>query len=142
MNLESLYEIADSNNIPVIPFPLGDVEAMSCMDSDGKSYIGIDPDRIKSRQDETVKLAHELGHTMQRAYYNVHATCDVWQKQEARANRWAFEHLVAKKDLLEAVENGFQEVWQLSEVFDIPPEIMAKICHYYKYNNMDFREVV
>lgn len=142
MTLESLYDFADRNGIPIVPFPLGSLEAMSYLSPSGDVFIGIDPDSIKSSQDEKLKLAHELGHCMKGAFYNVYATCDVWQKQENRANKWAYEHLVTKKDLSEAVENGFQEVWELSELFDVPPEIMARICHWYKYHNMDYQEVV
>lgn len=138
MTVESLYVFADENNIPVIPFPLGDLEAMSYMDGSGHSYIGIDPERISSKQDEKLKLAHELGHAMQGAYYNVYATCDVWQKQENKADRWAFEHLVTEKEINEAVDRGFVENWQLAELFDLPPKTMARICHYYKYRNLDF----
>lgn len=137
MTLKSFYEFADKSNIPVIPFPLGDLEAMSYMDNKGRSYIGIDPERISSEQDEKMKLAHELGHAAQGAYYNRYAACDVWKKQENKADRWAFEHLVSKKEIHEAIKHGYVENWQLSELFDVPPETMARICHYYKYGNMD-----
>ena len=138
MTLESLYKIADENGIPVFPFPLGDMEAASVMTLDGRSCIGIDPDRLISRQDEKVKLAHELGHAIQGAYYNQFATCDVWMKQENKANRWAYQHLVKEKDLREAVKNGSTEVWELAELFDVPPDVMAKICHWHKFHNFDF----
>ena len=138
MTLNELYDIADENNVPVIPFPLGNMEAMSYLSPDGTAYIGIDPERITSKQDERLKLSHELGHVMQGAFYNVYATCDIWQKQENRANRWAYTHLVSEKEIVEAVNNGFHEIWELSELFDVPPETMAKICHWYKYHNMDF----
>ena len=138
MTLNELYDIADENEIPVIPFPLGDVEAMSYLSPDGTAYIGIDPERITSNQDERLKLSHELGHAMQGAFYNIYATCDIWQKQENRANRWSYEHLVSEKEIAEAVRNGFREIWELSELFDVPPETMARICHWHKYHNMDF----
>lgn len=138
MTLKQFYAVADDNGIPVVPFPLGGIEAMSCLDSDGQTYIGIDPDKIASNQDEKLKLSHELGHCMTGSFYNVYATCDIWQKQENRANRWAYEHLVSKKEIAEAVKNGFREIWELAELFDVPPETMARICSYYKYNNLNF----
>lgn len=138
MNLEGFYEIADEEGIPVIPYPLGDLEALSYMATNCKSYIGIDPEKITSKQDEKLKLSHELGHAVQGAFYNPFAACDVWQKQENRASRWAYQHLVSEKDLRKAVKNGLKEVWELADYFDVPPEIMAKICHWYKHHNMDF----
>jgi Zn-dependent peptidase ImmA (M78 family) len=137
LTLKSFYQFAEESNIPVIPFPLGDLGAMSYMDNKGRSYIGIDPERIASEQDEKMKLSHELGHATQGAYYNRYATCDVWKRQENKADRWAFEHLVSKKEIHEAIKHGYVENWQLAELFDVPPETMARICHYYKYGNMD-----
>ena len=138
MTLDGLYAYAEENGIPVVPFQLGEVEAMSLITSDGRPCIGIDPDRVSSKQDEKVKLSHELGHAVSGAYYNVFASCDVKKKAENRANRWAFEQLVNRKDLRKAVKNGLTEVWELAEYFDVPPDVMAKICHWYMYHNMNF----
>lgn len=138
MTLDGLYAYAEENGISVVSFPLGDLEAMSLITSDGRPCIGIDPDRLSSKQDEKIKLSHELGHVVQNAFYNSFAACDVWERQENKANRWSFRSLVSEKDLRKAVKNGLTEVWELAEYFDVPPEVMAKICHYYKYGNMNF----
>lgn len=140
MTLESLYSFAEENGVPVYYLPLGDIEAASVMTRNGDCCVGIDPERLASKQDEKIKLAHELGHALQGAYYNPYASCDVWQKQENRANRWAYQHLVTKKDLQKAVRNGFKEVWQLAEYFDVPPDVMARICCFYKNGYVKFEE--
>lgn len=138
MTLDELYSVASENSIPVVPFPLGDIEAMSYLSPNGTAYIGIDPDRITSKQDERLKLAHELGHAVQGAFYNKFAVCDVWKKHENRADKWAIKHLVPQEELYESVSAGFVETWELAEIFDVPPEFMARALHWYTHHNMDF----
>ncbi len=138
MTLETLYAIADADGVSVVPFPLGEIEAMSYMSCSGRCYIAIDSGRIKSKQNETLKLAHELGHCMTGSFYNRYATCDIRQRHENRADKWSFSQLVPQDELNEAVSAGFTEVWQLAEYFDVPCEYMARACHWYKNHNMDF----
>ena len=137
MTNDTLYAIAEDDGIPIVPFSLGRIEAMSYMSSKGKFYIAIDPERIKSKQDEKIKLSHELGHCVTGSFYNVYATCDVWKKHENRANKNSVQRLVPKDELDEAVSAGFTESWQLAEYFDVPVDFMKMACHWYKHHNMD-----
>ena len=139
MELKSLYELADKENITVDALRMKRLSAFSVMDCDGDCYIAIDPERIQSKQDEKIKLSHELGHCLTGSFYNVYATCDVWKKHENRANKNSVQRLVPKDELDEAVRAGFTETWQLAEYFDVPVEYMCMACHWYKHNNMNYK---
>ncbi len=130
-DLYMLYQIAERDSIKVDSFDLGSREAISLMDSDNNCYIAIDPFKLSSISDEKTKLAHELGHCETGSFYNVYSDLDVRGKHEHRADKWAFQVLVPKSDLDEAVKTGLTETWELAEYFDVPCEFMQKAITYY-----------
>ena len=69
--LNGIYDIAEQNKVGVYSFSLTDTESMSYMSRSGKCYIAIDPFQLDSECEEKIKLAHELGHCVQGAFYNV-----------------------------------------------------------------------
>ena len=138
MNLTELYSVADEDNIIIDEFPMQTRKAFSVMDADGDCYIAIDPFQLESAQEERIVLSHELGHCETGSFYNRYATCDIRKRHENRADKWAIKHLVPQDELYEAVSAGFVETWELAEIFDVPPEFMARAIHWYTHRNMDF----
>ena len=61
-DLLDLYDLAEIHNIGVYWFDLGAAESLSLQMEDGSCAIAMDPWRLPTVADETVKLAHELGH--------------------------------------------------------------------------------
>lgn len=106
------------------------------MDSDGACYIAIDPFKLKSAKDEALKLAHELGHCCTGSFYNQWAACDVRQKHENRADKWAIEKLVPKREFKEALAAGISDIWSLAEFFDVSEDFMRKAICWYIHGNM------
>ena len=129
MTLTTLYDIAQTDNIPVFSFDMTACESMSVL-LDGNCYIAIDPFKIQSTADETVKLAHELGHCESGAFYNIHAVCDIRAKHERRADKWAIKKLVPKDELKEACK-WCNNLWELSEHFGVTEDFMQKALDYY-----------
>lgn len=134
--LSELYQIAESNSILVDHFKMGKREALSIMDTDGKCYIAIDPQKIKGECDERSKMAHELGHCMTGSFYNQYAAVDSRQRHENQADKWAVKQLVSESALDEAVANGNTEIWQLAELFGISIPLMQKAVCLYTYGNV------
>ena len=60
-DLLDLYDLAEIHNIGVYWFDLGAAESLSLQMEDGSCAIAMDPWRLPTVADETVKLAHELG---------------------------------------------------------------------------------
>ena len=107
-------------------------EAISLQAPDGSCFIAIDPFALQSVADEKIKLAHELGHCETGSFYNEYSPLDIRQKHENRAKRWAIKKLLPKQELSEAVENGFCELWELAELFDLPEPFIKEAIAYYK----------
>lgn len=135
--LSALYRLAERKNIVVDCFRLKKREALSIMDFDGACYIAIDPFRLNGEQDERLKLGHELGHCLTGSFYNRYADCDVRQKHENRADKWAIRRLIPKDKLDEAVADGFTEMWELAEHFGVTEEFMRKAVCLYVHGNLN-----
>lgn len=131
MKLDKLYKIAENENIDIYATSLPLTESMSIMDDNLKCYIGIDYDLIKNSADEKRKLAHEIGHCVKGAFYNRHSKLDLISKHEYSADKWACENLLPKDEMQEAFENGYVEVWQIAEYFDVPEELVKKALWIY-----------
>lgn len=136
-NLLGLYRMADDNGVAVDCFGLEKREALSFMDPNGECFIAIDPLKLTSIQDETMKLAHELGHCCTGSFYNRYSPFEIRQKQENKADRWAIEKLVSPDDLDDAVAQGYTDLWSLAEYFDVTEDFMRKIVCWYTYGNLD-----
>ena len=138
MNLTDLYSVADEDNIIIDEFTMHKRVSFSIIDMDGDCYIAIDPLRLDSAQHEKIVLAHELGHCETGSFYNRYSAYDIRKRHENRADKWSIKHLVPQDELNEAVSAGFVETWELAEIFDVPPEFMARAIHWYQFHNMNF----
>lgn len=85
----------------------------------GQCFVGIDPFQLESTADETVKLAHELGHCLRGGFYRRTSPYELCEKCEVLADRWAIEQLMPLPAVLAAMKEGCTEVWQLAERFGV-----------------------
>lgn len=130
MTLTALYNIAECDNIKVDSFALGLCESLSISEA-GECFIAIDPFKIKSTADETVKLAHELGHCKTGAFYNQYALIDDRAKQERRATKWAIKKLVPEDELKDACRY-LTNRWELALHFGVTEDFMQQAIDYYR----------
>jgi len=136
ISLSKLYQLAQEQNIEVDCFDLKKREALSMMDDDGECYIAIDPYKLRSTNEERVKLAHELGHCITGSFYNIYATVDHRQRHENRADKWAVKKLIPEDELQNAVSEGCTEIWDLAERFGVTEEFIKKVVCYYVQGNL------
>lgn len=138
MTTVDLYDFADKRGYYVYWYTFDDqrVESMACMDSDGDCHIALDPFRFQSESDERYKMAHELGHCETGSFYNRYAACDIRQKHENRADKWAIQALIPRADLEEAILEGYTEVWSLADCFHVPEDFVRKAICWYKNGNL------
>ncbi len=136
MTINELYNLAETERVEVAAFDLEKREALSTMDSDGQCYVAIDPRKVISSADEKTKLAHELGHCVTGSFYNVYSRCDIRQRHENRANKWAIKKLIPEDELEEAVADGYTEIWELADFFSVTEDFMRKAVSWYKFGNL------
>ena len=103
MTLTELYDISESENVPVYSFQMNECESISVL-QDGNCFVAIDPMKLQSETEEKEKLSHELGHCATGAFYNRYAACDICERHERRANIWSIKKLIPKDELLKALD--------------------------------------
>ena len=131
MRLNELYNEADRHGVEVLCAETGTVKSMSLMTDSGCCYIGINPYMLSSVADETVCLAHELGHCARGAFYNRYSPLDDRQQHERRAINWAIKKLVPKDELIELYSTGTVDNSEVSEHFGITEEFLQQVLEYY-----------
>ena len=136
MDLICLYEQAEQLGIDIDWFPMQRAESLSAQLEDGSCTIALDPWMLVTVADEKVKLAHELGHCITGSFYNVYAPCDVRQKHENHADKWAIKELIPEDELNKAVSHGITEIWDLAEYFGVTEDFMRKAVCWYVHGNL------
>lgn len=129
METNKLYTLAESHGITVDRYPLPENLSAS-LKVNSRLYVALD--REISGADERVCLAHELGHCETMSFYNIYSPFDVREKHERRANLWAIDKLIPKKQFEHAVRRGYDNVYSLAEYFDVTVSFMQKAIDYYK----------
>ena len=135
-DLLDLYQCAEESSIDVDWFPMSRASSLSAPLPDGSCSVAIDPWKMETIAQETVCLAHELGHCNTGSFYNRWAARDVRQKHENRADKWAIKKLVPKDELDEAVSNGYTDLWSLANYFNVTVDFMKKAVCFYTYGNL------
>lgn len=130
-----LYAYAERRNIDVDWIPMRRATSLSVPLGD-RYAIALDPWKLGSLAQETVCLAHELGHCETGSFYNQYAALDVRQRHENRADKWAIQHLISVEELDEAVAEGCEDVPALSEHFGVTENLMRKAVCWYTHGNL------
>ena len=128
-NALELYDLAEQNDIIIINGKLNKAPAISICDN-GDCAIIIDDKQIESQSDEVTKLAHELGHCETGAFYDEN-TLETRSRCEYKADKWAIQKLMPKEEVQKAFEQGYVEVWQLAEYFNVNEDLVRKAMWIY-----------
>ena len=99
---------------------------------DGKDYaIFLDFSQIHSLRLLRGIFCHEMGHAATGALHKVSSPYELVERSEYRANRWAAENYLTCQAFRQAFQDGYTELWQLSEYFDMPERDIALALQYW-----------
>ena len=130
-----LYANAESRNIDVDWIPMRRATSLSVPLGDGYA-IALDPWKLGTLAQETVCLAHELGHCETGSFYNQYAALDVRQRHENRADKWAIRRLVPAEELDAAMADGCDTIPALADRFGVTEAFMRKAVCWYAHGNL------
>ena len=130
-----LYAYAERRNIDVDWVPMRRATSLSVPLGDGYA-IALDPWKLGTLAQETVCLAHELGHCETGSFYNRFAALDVRQQHENRADKWAIRRLVPAEELDAAMADGCDTIPALADRFGVTEAFMRKAVCWYAHGNL------
>ena len=136
-SLIKLYDYAESEGITIYWYPLNKSVSISLPANEfDNGAIAIDPWKLDSFAKEKTCLIHEIGHCKTGAFYNKYATCDVREKHENKADKWAITHFITETELDQAIADGYTEIWSLADYFSVTEDFMRKAICLYTYGNL------
>ncbi len=132
MTLLDIYKDCDKKGIDIDYFPMREAKALAFPEG----WIAIDVDKIENSVEEKEIIAHEEAHIETGSFYNIYSPLDIKAKHERRAEKATIKKLIPKNELIEAIECGFVEHWELAEYFGVSDKFMVKAMEYYKSNTL------
>jgi len=131
---DKLYLEAERSGIVVLcGADIPETKSVSLELPDGSMFIGIDDSAMRTRAEERVHLAHEIGHCVTGAMYNVRCPIIPRRRCEKIADAYAIKKLVDEDELRRVIDEreGGISVWELSEHFDVTESFMRKAVEFY-----------
>lgn len=128
--LSDFYTYCRNNEIDVIPY--NGIPSPGATIRDGDCYaIFLDFTKVRSTRLLKGVCCHELGHAATGALHKIASPYELVERSEYRANRWAAEHFLTQEDFRDAFAEGYRELWQLAEFFDLPEEDVKNALTYW-----------
>lgn len=133
MELNDLENLAERENIKVTNFKMK--KKKSRIVNYGSPCIFMDYSRIDSQTEEKCILAEELGHYYYDAYYNIDSDQILIDKQEFRANKWAFKQLISPSKIKNLLSKGINTKYEIAEELGVTENLLCLAYQYYTENN-------
>lgn len=103
MNINSLYNIAEKENIKIYDWQIENVDGMY-LNYHNINAIALNYDKLGTYVNEKCTLAEELGHYYMDATYPASTTDKILiDKQEYRAKKWSYYVLIPFENLRRAI---------------------------------------
>ena len=138
--LSDFYDYCKENNVDVIPF-LGCPKPGATL-RDGAFYaVFLDFSQIKTTRTLRGVCFHEMGHLGTGALHKIDSPFELAERSEYRARRWSAQHFLTQNDFRTAFADGYTEVWQLAEYFDLPEaDVRSALEYWIQCRGINFNE--
>ncbi len=138
--ISDFYDYCKAHQVDVIPY-VGCPQPGATVRDQGCYAVFLDFSKIHSTRLLRGVCCHELGHAATGALHKVGSPYELVERSEYRANRWTAEHYLNQEAFREAFAQGYTELWQLSEYFDMPePDIQKALNYWTQCKGIDFNK--
>ena len=128
--LSDFYSYCKANDVDIIPYSNAP-NAGTTMRQEDWYAVFLDFQRVQSTRLLRGICYHESGHLGTGALHKVSCPYETVERSEYRANRWAAEHFLTAEDFRTAFADGYAELWELAEYFDLPENDIKNALHYW-----------
>ena len=137
-DLANFYQFCENNDVDIIPYLNAPSEGTTIRDEDYYA-IFLDITKLRSIKVYNGVCLHEVGHVATGALHKVDSPYELAERSEYRANRWAAETYLTESAFREAFAEGYTDLWQLEEYFDLPGnDIQAALDYWTISRGIDF----
>ena len=117
MNLQSLYDLVEKENIKIYDWHIEDANGIY-INIDKINAIALNYDELGTYIEEKQTLAEELGHYYMDATYSPYCkNLQLISKQEYRAKKWSYYTLIPLEKLKSAIKKRNQYYLLFSRIF-------------------------
>lgn len=136
--LSDFYSYCRQHQVDVIPY-LGIPQPGATIRDREHYAVFLDFSKIRSTRKLRSICCHEQGHVATGALHKVDSPYELVERSEYRANRYAAERYLTEADFRAAFAEGFTELWQLAEYFDLPEEdVKTALTYWSERKGIDF----
>ena len=128
--LNDFYTYAREEDIDIYAYPIGFRIAASLRLGSQRATF-FDFDQLPTLADTNWAAAHESGHHHTGAYHKAESPHQLVAQAEYRADRWIAEHFLTAEAFEEAFSQGYTELWQLAEYFEMPERDIQAALQYW-----------
>lgn len=129
--ISDFYNYCKAHQVDVIPYD-GCPQPGATVRDDSCYAVFLDFTKIRSTRLLRGVCYHELGHVATGALHKVDSPYELVERSEYRANRWVTENYLTEEAFRTAFAEGYTELWQLSEYFDLPEDCIVAALTYWK----------
>jgi len=139
--LSDFYAYCQDKRIHVIPYEGAPAPGTTLRDGEAWAVF-LDFSQIRSTRLLRGVCLHELGHAATGALHKVSSPYELVERSEYRARKWAAERFLTAEDFRTAFREGFTELWQLAEYFDLPEQDVKNALTYWsERKGIDFNQL-
>lgn len=127
VDLVTLYNNLEQTGVNVVSLPMETYDALSSP----RGYLAINPMRVRTEAHEREILIHEEGHFSTGTFYEIDSPYTVREHQEAVACRYGFKKYFPLDTLLDLMEEGYTEPWDLADQLGVSEKFVRDMLVYY-----------
>ncbi len=129
--LSDFYGYCKDHQVDVIAYD-GCPQPGATVRDDGCYAVFLDFTKIQSTRLLRGVCFHELGHVATGALHKVDSPYELVERSEYRAAKWATENYLTEDAFRGAFADGYTELWQLAEYFDLPERCIEDALTYWR----------
>lgn len=138
--ISDFYNYCKEHQVDVIPYD-GCPQPGATIRDAGYYAVFLDFTKIRSTRVLRGVYCHELGHAATGALHKVDSPFELVERSEYRAARWVSENYLTQEAFQTAFSEGYTELWQLADFFDLPEDCIETALTYWKERKgIDFDE--
>lgn len=131
MDVVEVYKKIEDENVQTFSFGISGVKGLTIC-ANGVCGVFINDKEINDSDEEFCVAAHEYGHCATGTLYSLNSDKSYISRCEYRADRKAVLTFLPFERVQDAIVNGCQTTYEISEFLDLPEKFIIKSFNHYR----------